>query len=342
MIETIVCEHTETVEKVPGLDLQVAECSLCGQTRKFKDSDKESIIITKLGRIGKAIVMPEPGQKLELIPEESCLVRAGWGLPPKSPPTYGRRRRTAEQLPRIKPLPAQPLVEEPVAEPALAPEAPLPQPKVRESHKGKYDKHQEEILADYGRMSVSDLAEKHGIPRPHFYYLKRKWEAKGVVFPPPFHSKLGVRRRAAKPGRPRTGKWMKCPDCGKDIYVRKFTLDRNPEAEHRCRSCASKHARKAPRRTIKVPTVTAEPGLKEAFREMVKEGIDIPYDVAMDMLIRYLQREPAATIKAVIDDDEPFTAMQLQEKLFGLYIEVIIEESDKFEEVGKGVYKLKS
>lgn len=76
--------------------------------------------------------------------------------------------------------------------------------KVRKTHRSKYAEHQEKIVADYGLMSVADLAKKHQIQRTQFYYLKRKWEAKGVVFPPRFSGEPGQRvsQIATKKGRP--------------------------------------------------------------------------------------------------------------------------------------------
>lgn len=47
--------------------------------------------------------------------------------------------------------------------------------------------------------------------------------------------------RAAKLGRPQTGETLKCVDCGTDIYVKKYRLDEDPGAKHRCKKCAEKH-----------------------------------------------------------------------------------------------------
>ena len=42
-------------------------------------------------------------------------------------------------------------------------------------------------------------------------------------------------------GRPPTGKQFNCPDCGKEIYIRKYRLDHNSaDKVYRCRECANK------------------------------------------------------------------------------------------------------
>ncbi len=370
-METIICEHTETIEKVPGLDLQVAQCSLCGQVRKFKDSNKESIIITKLGRIGEAIVMPEPGQKVDLSLEESRLVREGWGMS-QPPPTKGRRQRTAAQLPRINPAQVQAaeegVISQEIPETEPAPEATPPlepfEKRGKGPYRGKHDEHLEEILVDYGLMPITALAKKWGFSRVHFYYLKRKWEAKGIVFPPAYYSKPEsvieeraaepepvVPKRAAKLGRPQTGKWLKCVDCGKDIYVRKFVLDRDPEAEHRCRSCASRHTGKARKKTIRAPTVGDkrrqtykeegwDPGIKLALRRLAVADVTAFYDKVMDLLLLYLKKEPVETAEVLVGRG-PFTIQQLIEKAVEMFVVEVLDRMKEFEKVKEGVYRLK-
>ncbi len=48
------------------------------------------------------------------------------------------------------------------------------------------DDHRQEILADYGQMSIVEVEKKWGMPRGRFYYLRRKWEKAGVVIPAAF------------------------------------------------------------------------------------------------------------------------------------------------------------
>ena len=44
-------------------------------------------------------------------------------------------------------------------------------------------------------------------------------------------------------GRPRTGEYRNCTDCGRQIYVQQFRLKKDPECGNRCRSC---HAKQMP------------------------------------------------------------------------------------------------
>lgn len=67
------CEHTEENKNVAGDGLTYAVCTRCNQHRRYRTGDSYSIVITKIGRIGKTIVMPLPGIPVDLIPEEHRL-----------------------------------------------------------------------------------------------------------------------------------------------------------------------------------------------------------------------------------------------------------------------------
>ncbi len=276
-METILCEHVETVEKVPGTDLQVAQCSLCGQTRKFKDSDEYSLVITKLGRIDGKIVMPKAGQKLELSPEESRLVREGWELlgalsAPKGPVRGGRAPAAEEQAE----VPTEVVAEEEAQVKAQ-----------RMGRPRKYDRNRQEILVDYGLMTVTDLIRKHDIPKGSFYGLKNRWEAQGIVFPAAY---------------------------------------------------ADRQA------TIRIPTVGDKrrktSGLQLAFRGFIKEDIDLSQEQVNALLAKYLEKEPAATVMFLFGTNQAFTIEQIFQKALELYVCEIMEQSEDFEKVGDGEYKL--
>jgi len=91
-----------------------------------------------------------------------------------------------------------------------------------------------------------------------------------------------VDERAAIKGRPRTGEDRKCVDCGEDIYVRKYRIDKDLDAEYRCRKCsskrASKHARPPKRKEVPMVNTPAPPkpprrNKRQANLEENKEAI---------------------------------------------------------------------
>jgi len=232
----------------------------------------------------------------------------------------------------------EPGQEEPETEPEIEPATPLAETverveKDRIKREGKYDKRVEEILFDYERMPVSDLERKWGMHRSYFYPFKKRWEARGIAFPTAYadNQTTPPDERAGNQGRRRTGKYFKCVDCGKWIYVRKYRLDEKPEAEHRCAKCAKKHYPPPPKK--------AEPGLKKALRRWVKEDIDLSQDAVYNLLSTYLVKEPEATTNALVGA-RAFTVEEFCRKALELYVEVIIEESGRFEKVGEGLYKL--
>ncbi len=150
-MDTIVCEHAETMEEVPGLGLTIAKCSLCGQIRKFKDGEKESEVLVKLGRIDGKLVMPKVGVPLpQLTPEETRLVREG----------YDNQRAKGQQ-------------EKPQKKAVVI--------KVRSFDGTSYDQHRDEILAD--RLSLGQRAtlDKWGITDGTWVNIKRYWRSLGIV-----------------------------------------------------------------------------------------------------------------------------------------------------------------
>jgi len=74
------CKHIEEDTLGVSQGLTYTVCTTCGQTRRYKRGDDLSIVITKLGRIGDAIVLPLPGQSLDITPEETRLVREGFDI----------------------------------------------------------------------------------------------------------------------------------------------------------------------------------------------------------------------------------------------------------------------
>lgn len=62
-METTECRHIEHVTTMHGME--VGTCSLCGQIVKYEGGNK--VTITKLGRIGEAMVMPPAGIRLSLM-----------------------------------------------------------------------------------------------------------------------------------------------------------------------------------------------------------------------------------------------------------------------------------
>jgi len=74
------CKHTEEKEFGTRDGKTLVACTTCGQTRRYIAGDEFSIVITKLGRIDGAIVMPPVATRLSITPEESRLVREGWDI----------------------------------------------------------------------------------------------------------------------------------------------------------------------------------------------------------------------------------------------------------------------
>ena len=185
-MELATCSHPTEYKLGSFQDEKHVRCTNCGQKRRYKEGDAYSIVITQLGRIGDAIVMPPPATSLDITPAESRLVKDGWDILQGQGSSVQTTR--AEQL-------------------------------AEESH---------------------------------------------------------LDERAAKLGRPPTGETLQCVDCGKDIYVRKYRLDANPEVEHRCRECASRHAAKAQRKkTTEKEEPVPEPPAEVAEEPEPKEEVAV-------------------------------------------------------------------
>jgi len=86
-MEAVVCKHIEQVSLDGGYEIGV--CTECHQTIQY-DEDHKNPTVTKLGRLGDKLVLPNPAYKLLLDPvdqQDLASVRQG-GVPPK-PQTGG-------------------------------------------------------------------------------------------------------------------------------------------------------------------------------------------------------------------------------------------------------------
>ena len=74
------CEHTEEHKNAAGDGLTYAVCARCNQHRLYREGDNGSTVITKLGYIDEAVVMPPPGIPLDVTKDEVILVQKGWDI----------------------------------------------------------------------------------------------------------------------------------------------------------------------------------------------------------------------------------------------------------------------
>ncbi len=79
-MELATCNHKE--ENLGTFEGQIlVACTICGQSRRYKKGDNFSVVITSIGRIGEAIVMPPAGVKFDGIsPEDYRLIAVGWDM----------------------------------------------------------------------------------------------------------------------------------------------------------------------------------------------------------------------------------------------------------------------
>ena len=62
----------------------------------------------------------------------------------------------------------------------------IPKPPAKRNGVGRpsrYNKDVVAILFDYRNMSAADLERKWGMQRAYFYYLKKRWKARGIIIP---------------------------------------------------------------------------------------------------------------------------------------------------------------
>ncbi len=202
-----VCNHEETIEEVPGSSLRLAQCVLCGQTRKYTDNDPiYSSVIVKLGRIDGKIVMPGEGVKIgDLSPEETRLVREGWDTINQRGEGKGHRRSRYEPHPKQRQpasaARAQKKTEEVLIPPAVItpsdkPERKEPTPRdkywedrraleaaKKEERLTYFNQHRDEILADRLRIGHGRTMIKWRIGAITWAELKRKWVEQGIRVP---------------------------------------------------------------------------------------------------------------------------------------------------------------
>ena len=374
-METTICNHIEIVEGIPGT-VQIATCTLCGQARRFKDTDEASEVITKLGWINGKIVVPRAGTRYALTPEESRWVKEGWDTIRESQDEkqFQKKLRALTKTPPLVPTPEL----EPGPEPEPGPgkiyyckkcdfsnpdkrklighyssahswhhreptgEAPPPTETVEKikvksrKQKGKYDERREDILLDYGQMTIVDLEKKWNIPTHSFPSIKRRWKAQGIEIPTAFA------------GRPRTGKTLECVDCGKQIYIRKYRLKKEPDAEYRCAKCARKHFMppiKVPRSQKERRQGDRKHGILFAINGLAAQSKDLSADMdsVPKLLSKWLRLEPIATVQVLLPGHcfDPFNPEGLIKAAMELFVEAILREESRFEYLGAGLWRLK-
>ena len=207
-MELVDCEHKEvTAIKTNGQ--AEASCAVCGQARKYIDGDEHSVVITKIGRINDAVVMPPPGTALEISPEESRLVKEGWDII-----NVRDANRKAKGAPRALKIETKTPVPE-TKTPTNVTKTPVPEtktptnvtktdltepgPPVRGTKKPYFDKRRKEILEDYGKMTVRELEEKWKMRKGGWYSLQVRWKNEGYTIPVAFADKAPEPKPEPKP-----------------------------------------------------------------------------------------------------------------------------------------------
>ncbi len=139
-MEIATCEHKEVTAVNQTNDYSEASCAICGQRRTFVIGDEESEVITKIGRINGAIVLPPAKTRYLITPEETRLVREGWDIK-----NTEKGNRLAKGAPREVPPPKVAVEEKPGPEPEPAPtpepvEEPVEEPAQEISEQPKSEK----------------------------------------------------------------------------------------------------------------------------------------------------------------------------------------------------------
>ena len=273
MLETIVCAHKETVRGVPG-GIQQATCTLCGQTRRFKDTDEESVVITKLGRIDGKVVIPKAGIRFAITPEETRWFNEGRDMMrKKEEEAEFQEKMGAMKAKASTPVPTQiPEVEKKPLDSISEPEPseniqketasevvaePRKLPRMHSKRLAFCERHKKEMVADYYSMTLRAYFHKWRISAQTWIKLREIWSVKKKGHAGRTSTKQ-IKVPITKMGRPQTGKATHCIDCGVELYIAKNRIREGKE--YRCGRCRSRNAAKAPRRRITTPTVREEVG----------------------------------------------------------------------------------
>jgi len=181
MIEVATCPHSFVVIK-SGSDfgVLVSECSRCHQVFEYKEGEQKFGAILQVGRIGEAVVLPEPGTALKVTPTESRLVSAGYMQKNGKDESHQPLDIESRSVSKV-PVAVVSIEAEPVKPVIIKKERVIMS---NEQAKGRYnEEHREEILTDRVAMGHQKAMEKHGIRPAVWSNLKKKWRTQGFDVP---------------------------------------------------------------------------------------------------------------------------------------------------------------
>ncbi len=298
------CNHIK--ESTIGVNngLRLVTCDICSRARQYRSGEDGSEVITRIGRIGSAIIVPPAGSRFNITPEESRFVKEGWDIINER---EGKRRAKGshvskrETKPVSKPASIVSPEPEPVSKPAsiVSPE-PEPVSKVKpEPEEVPVHPVQEEMPVEAVEAPAESkiyYCKKCDYSTPDKYKLishyssAHSWhhrEQAAIITEPDESVSEPAPEEVAdeKPlpyyaGRKETGEWRKCIDCGEPIYIQKYRLDKNPEAGKRCGKCN--------RKQHSPPPSSRKPMKQRLFFAEHREEILTDYG---DMLIRELEKK---------------------------------------------------
>ena len=196
-LELAECPHTEEVIIMnhPRLGMELATCKVCRQSQQYPDGRRIDAVITRIGRIGQAVVLPTPGTPLSITPEETRLVRQGYDIVHKERGNI-----------RLSSYFGVTVVHDPLA---LETDRNKPENWDDMDRKAKalwFDSRRKDIIADIPFMTGTEISRRWSMSSGTLHGLRQRWRNAGFDVPDSPDGRLssrcvpGVRTHATKLG----------------------------------------------------------------------------------------------------------------------------------------------
>lgn len=199
-----------------------------------------------------------------------------------------------------------------------------------------FDQHRDEILADRFSIGNAKTMVKWSLSHPVWTELKRKWKKQGIVVEDLRHAS---RRLANEEAEEKVARGQKKDTSPEELeqYEPGVTREEFFAVLKKVTEPIKDVDKGQVSRKDVVPDVEKPSKVRLVFRWLVSEGIEPSYEMADELLAKYLKKDAIETTKELVGD-RAFDITDLRKGMFRVYLEELLESMPEFKETREGVY----
>ncbi len=200
-----------------------------------------------------------------------------------------------------------------------------------------FDQHRDEILADRLSIGQGRTLTKWKIPHADWTEIKCRWREEGIVVPD-LRSAFGQLRSTK--AKAEVAKMQKKDTSPKELeqYGPGVTRDGFHAALEKVIEPAKDIDKGRVSRKDVVTEVEKPSKIRSIFRRLVSEGIEPSYEMADELLAKYLKEEAVKTIEELVGD-KAFDITVLRKGMVRIYLEELLDSMPEFNKTSEGRYR---